>query len=396
MPAAPLPANESARLAELKDYDILDSVSEETYDAITYLASQICGVPIAMISIIDSDRQWFKSRVGFELAETHRDLSFCSHAILDSGNLTIVPDATVDERFSDNPVVAGFPGIRFYAGAPLVTESGNALGTLCVIDREPRTLTADQERSLEALSTQVMALLELRRSVQMLEEKQRQVEEATRQRDSFMATVSHEIRTPLTAVVGYIEMLREGVPEEMRAELIDTVASQASDVEHLLEDFLIAARAEADSLQVATVNVQLAAQVAQVVEGLALAGRAGLVIETEPCAALGDPARVRQIIRNLVTNAIRYGGPNITIRTESHSGSCHLSVVDDGDGIPPVERDMVFEPFGQSQGARPVADSVGLGLSISRMLAEKMGGSLTYRYEVGHSIFDLSLPKATA
>ena len=344
-----------------------------------------------MITIVDDDRQWFKSSFGINVRETPRDLAFCSYAILDAENLLVVPDASTDDRFSDNPLVAGNPSIRFYAGAPLVTNNGNALGTLCVIDREPRTLTEEQERSLRALSTQVMALLELRRTVQRLKEKQREVEEATRQRDSFMATVSHEIRTPLTAVVGYIEMLREGVPEDTRAELIETVAEQAADVEHLLEDFLVSARAEADSLQVAEVRVQLAAQVAQVVEGLALAGRSGLSIETEPCSALGDPARVRQIIRNLVTNAIRYGGPNITIRTETKGTDCHLLVIDDGPGIPPDERDIVFQPFQQSTGVRPASDSVGLGLSISRLLAAKMGGTLSYRYEDGHSVFDLAL-----
>jgi signal transduction histidine kinase len=392
MPAAQPPNNEAERIAELEDFEILDTVSEATYDAITYLASQICDVPIALISIVDDDRQWFKSRIGLDVSETHRDQAFCAYAIHEPQNLVVVGDATTDSRFSDNPLVLGDPNIRFYAGAPLVTTSGNALGTLCVIDRRPRSLSPDQEKALRALSIQVMALLELRRSVKLLEEKQRQLEEATRQRDSFMATVSHEIRSPLTAVIGYIEMLRDGVPEDLRAEVIDAVARQAADVENLLEDLLIAARAEANSLRVASVPVQLAAQVGQVIEGLHGSLAESIVVETRQAHATGDPARVRQIARNLISNAYRYGGPTITVRTFTAGDRAHMLVVDDGDGIPLGEQDLVFQPFQQSSDARYVASSVGLGLPISRLLAEKMGGSLTYRYRDGHSIFDLDLP----
>jgi signal transduction histidine kinase len=209
-----------------------------------------------------------------------------------------------------------------------------------------------------------------------------------------MATVSHEIRTPLTAVIGYIELLQDDLPEEIRSKALETIAREAADIEHLLEDLLIAAKAEADSLRVASVQVTLSAQVAQVIEGLEPSLASSIVVETGDGRALGDPARVRQIARNLITNAVRYGGPTITVRTRSDGGTCHLLVVDDGEGIPPEEREKVFRPFEQSNRNGHVAASVGLGLPISRLLAEKMGGSLTYRYADGHSIFDLTLPAA--
>ncbi len=391
MPPAPIPDNETERLADLKDYDIVDTVAEATYDAITYLASQICGVPIALISIVDEERQWFKSRVGLEAAETPRDQAFCGYAINDPDHVLIVPDATADDRFSDNPLVLADPNIRFYAGAPLVTSTGNALGTLCVIDREPRQLTSEQQRALEALSIQVMALLELRRTVRMLEEKQRQLEEATRHRDSFMATVSHEIRTPLTAVIGYIEMLRDGLPEQDREEVLATVARQAADVEHLIEDLLVTARAEANSLRVAAVPVQLAAQISQVLEGMDPSQLGRIVPELSATRVTGDPARVRQIVRNLVTNALRYGGPTVTISTASDGARGYVRVIDDGEGVPDEESEAIFQPFQQARGSRHVASSVGLGLPISRLLAERMGGSLTYRRHGGHTIFELAL-----
>ena len=168
MPAAPLPRNESERLAALQAYAILDTLPEEAYDDITFLASQICEAPIALVSLIDGDRQWFKSRVGLAVPETSRDLAFCAHAILDPTKLMVVADARDDARFATNPLVTADPHIRFYAGAPFVTLSGVVLGTLCVIDRVPRTLSDDQYRALEALSRQVMSLLELRSSLAAL------------------------------------------------------------------------------------------------------------------------------------------------------------------------------------------------------------------------------------
>lgn len=395
MPPAPLPTNEAERLTQLQSFEILDTVAEQAYDAITYLASEICEVPIALISIVDRDRQWFKSRVGLEATETPRDVAFCAHAINRPTELLVVPDATQDRRFSDNPLVIDDPNIRFYAGAPLVTSSGNALGTLCVIDRRPRMLTEKQEKALTALSTQVMALLELRWTVRELERKQRELEEATRHRDTFMAMVSHEIRTPLTAVLGFANLLRDPgaeLSEDDRRGMLDTLASEAGDVEHLIEDLLIAARADAGSLTVASVSVNLPAQVAQVMEGLDPLVADRVRLELEPARVCGDPARIRQIIRNLVTNAVRYGGPNVSIRTKQSETRCHLLVVDDGDGIPEEDRERVFESFSRATNAKDVAGSVGLGLPVSRLLAEKMRGTLTYRYEAGHSVHDLALP----
>jgi diguanylate cyclase (GGDEF)-like protein len=164
--AAPLPANEPERLEALLRYEILDTDSERHFDDLTLLASHICQTPIALVSLVDKDRQWFKARIGLSVAETPRDFSFCAHAILQP-NLFIVRDATEDTRFADNPLVTSEPKIRFYAGMPLFTsDSKHALGTLCVIDRVPRELNASQKESLAALARQVQALLELRLRLQ--------------------------------------------------------------------------------------------------------------------------------------------------------------------------------------------------------------------------------------
>jgi anti-sigma regulatory factor (Ser/Thr protein kinase) len=164
-----MPENEAARLEALHRYRILDTEPERSFDDLTLLASHICGTPMALISLVDADRQWFKSRIGIPISETARAVSFCAHAI-NHRDLFIVPDARHDERFRDNQLVTGAPEIRFYAGAPLVTPDGHALGTLCVLDRVARTLSREQLEALTALCHQAEAQLELRRHVLELEQ----------------------------------------------------------------------------------------------------------------------------------------------------------------------------------------------------------------------------------
>ena len=160
--AAPLPVNEEQRLQALTRTEILDSLPEQAYDDLVTLASQICGTPIALISLIDRDRQWFKAKAGLQTSETHRDLAFCAHAILVPDDVFSIHDAQRDARFQDNPLVTGAPNIRFYAGASIVTDDGEALGTVCVIDHKPRTLDASQKRCLQVLARQASEMLKAR------------------------------------------------------------------------------------------------------------------------------------------------------------------------------------------------------------------------------------------
>ena len=178
------PANEEARIVALEKYAILDTDPEQSFDDLTLLASFVCKTPIALISLVDEDRQWFKSRVGIAASETSRSIAFCSTAILQS-DLFIVPDALADERYRDNPLVVSDPHIRFYAGAPLINEDGYALGTLCVSDHTPRELAPEQKVALKALSRLVLAQLEFRRNLILLKEAltDRTKEEHERQRE---------------------------------------------------------------------------------------------------------------------------------------------------------------------------------------------------------------------
>ena len=183
MIAPPIPQNEAARLETLRQYQVLDTDSEDVFDDLTRLASYICGTPTALISLVDANRQWFKARVGIQARETPRNVSFCGHAIL-ARDCFIIEDALFDERFADNPIVVNAPFLRFYAGIPLWSPEGFAIGTLCVMDSKPRTLDDKQIGALKMLANQVMSQLELRREVRFCKnalEKRKKADGKTKQ-----------------------------------------------------------------------------------------------------------------------------------------------------------------------------------------------------------------------
>ena len=192
METAPIPENEAARLAELEQYNILDTLPEEAFDSLTRLAAQICDTPIALVSLIDAHRQWFKAKVGIDAPETPRDIAFCAHAIHQS-DILIVPDTMHDPRFADNPLVTKDPNIRFYAGMPLITPTGHAMGTLCVIDRMPKQLTSDQMTALRILGQQVVSQLELRRRTITLEHTVARQQTIERSNAGLLRAIDHSL-----------------------------------------------------------------------------------------------------------------------------------------------------------------------------------------------------------
>lgn len=236
MKHAPLPPNESERLAALLDYDILDTPEESAFDDLTRLVAEICAVPIALITLIDLDRQWFKSRVGVDLKETPRNVSFCGYTLLQA-DLFVVEDATADPRFADNPLVCGDLKIRFYAGMPLITPGGHAVGTLCALDREPRTLSPEQAQTIRILSHQALTQLELRHKLAVLNRtlaEQKKSEEALRKAEAKYRSIFENVvegifqTTPEGRYISVNPMLAKIYGYDSPDELMSAV----NDIEH--------------------------------------------------------------------------------------------------------------------------------------------------------------------
>ncbi len=240
MTKAPLPTNEAARLAALHQYNILDTTPEEAFDDLVRLACYIFKTPIALITLVDSERQWFKARIGLDVSETSRDVAFCAHAILRPEEVLVVSDALDDERFAVNPLVTSDPNIRFYAGAPLITPAGSALGTLCVIDKVPRTLTPEQVEMLRILSRRAITELELRRDIGRLNQEiaaREQAEAALSRQVKTLATIyeaSQQISAKLELESIY-QVAHQAVGQLMPAEVfvvsvLDEAAGEVEDV----------------------------------------------------------------------------------------------------------------------------------------------------------------------
>ena len=374
--APPLPTDEVGRLAALNSYDILDTAPEQVYDDFTTLAARICGVPIALISLIDKDRQWFKSKIGLDPAETPREQAFCAHAIVDN-QLLVVPDASHDRRFEGNPLVTGVPHIRFYAGAPLVTDSGHGLGTLCVIDRVPRELTRDQLASLQALSRQLMTQLELRRAMVLLKE-------AERAKKAFVANVSHELRTPITSIRGALALVRDSetnLADDSR-ELLSAAFRNADRLLALVNDLLDLERVGSGELAVEKRDCVLATAIERAAETIRpIAGDAGVSLKIEPTSVTlhADPDRLTQVMINLLANAVRFSprGGTVTVGVSPAADRVRVTIDDQGPGVPAAFRKTIFEPFKQVEGsAAHKKGGTGLGLAISHAIVREHGGVL--------------------
>ncbi|MGH8913840.1 MAG: sensor histidine kinase [Acidimicrobiia bacterium] len=254
-------------------------------------------------------------------------------------------------------------------------------------------------RFSESLEGALAREAELRRGVEAekLQMETERLEHLVRSKDEFVASVSHELRTPLAAVMGFAEILRDDndhLSDEDRHEITSTIAQEAYDLAGIVEDLLFAARAEINSVYISQVAVDLEANCAQVVEVLPGADRLRISVAEPPerFRALADPVRIRQIVRNLITNAIRYGGETILVEYARRGDRVVLSVRDSGDEIAPTERERIFLPYFSAHDPGSQPSSVGLGLTVSRQLADMMGGHLHYSHDGRWSVFEVDLP----
>ncbi|HVL00339.1 MAG TPA: GAF domain-containing sensor histidine kinase [Dongiaceae bacterium] len=416
MLVAPCVENEEERLRALARYGVMDSAPEADFDAVTQLLAFICDTPITLVSLVDRDRQWFKSKVGLDGTETSRDVAFCAHAILQS-DLFIVEDATRDPRFADNPFVLSDPHVRFYAGAPLITRDGFALGTLCAIDNKPRKLSPTQEHAINTLARHVVAMLELRLKLRETEQLNRELAQTQQElqdniayRSRFFATVNHEMRTPLNAIAGFAQRLQkrilvDTVPGYVR-EGLDLIGSAAHRLVDLVNDVLDMSKIEVGKMTVQEQPFSPAVLLREVCDTLqVVAEEKGVHLQLQLDPALqshymGDSKKIGQIALNLVSNAVKFTPANkaVFVRCEPVETGLRLQIQDEGLGIAAEDQPKVFLPFEQFHIATPQdSKGTGLGLSIVKSLVELMHGSIALQSEFGKgTCFTLILPMRVA
>jgi len=387
MPKAPIPANEDARLKLLEELQILDTELEATYDEITKFASKICAAPISLVSLIDADRQWFKSHYGLEVTETPKDYAFCAHAILASETF-VVEDSKDDDRFSDNPLVTGDPHVIFYAGVPLEVEAGLRVGTLCIIDNKPRKLTAEQKEALECLAHQVVTLLRLRLKNYELE---RLLEEKT----TFFANMSHEIRTPMNGIMGMTQVLMDRAKDQESLDELKTINECCTNLLTIINDILDVSKLESGKFELdnhAFRIEHIIKDVFGILNNYAKEKNVTLSYDLHnlPCWISGDARRFAQILMNLLANAIKFSeaGPvaveGKVIKKQDDELNLQFLVKDQGVGIPLDSMSKLFQPFSQIQSSTARKhEGTGLGLSICKGLVELMQGKIWVESKVG-------------
>ncbi len=341
---APLPSNEADRLAALYELHVLDTAPENDFDDIVKLASTVCGVPMSLVGLIDIDRQWFKAKIGTDLAEIPRDLSFCGHAIL-GRDVLVVPDTHQDPRFAGNPTVAQHGGVRFYAGAPLITSDGFALGTLSVLDAQPRTLDTEQVQALRALARQVTSQLELRRYATALANTTARLQELERRKDDLAGLVGGELRAPLRLMRSYLADL--GNTGHHDAELADLVGRATAAHVRGLSDLLdhLTSMAEAgsgsDSLHMRQIDLtRLTQRAVEAIRPIAATKQIWILNQAggPSLPIIADPVRLEQVLMHLLFAAVKYtpAGGRVRVGTEIESGpTVRLDDMDMPNGMRP-------------------------------------------------------------
>nr|WP_244310338.1 hybrid sensor histidine kinase/response regulator [Leptospira noumeaensis] len=374
------------------------------FDEITKLASMICNVPISLVSLVDETRQWFKSHHGLPARETPRSLAFCSHAIL-GDELFVVPNAKVDPRFKNNPLVNESPNIIFYAGIPLALDDQIKLGTLCVIDNKPRELNENQIQMLRLLGKQTIRLLQMRKSTERLEIEKLSAERATAAKRDFIAAISHDIRNPLNSLLGMSEMIRETELNPTILGYVDHIKNAGEVILHLVNDTIELSRLEEnasvlnnewfglhqcldifDSFFTAetkrkNINFQLHNEVDQ-----------SFILHS-------DKRKMEKVFWNLTANAVKFTNTGKVIcsvrleKTNDQNGLLYIEVKDTGPGISPEVKDRLFQKYNEFVPEGCEISGSGLGLSIVKLSLEEMGGEVEVESKLGEgSTFKVKIP----
>lgn len=397
MIVAKIPDNEEERLRKLYELDILDTLEEQAYDDLTMLAAEICNAPIALVSLIDRDRQWFKSHYGLDARETPRESAFCAHAILGE-DIMVVEDSNKDERFIDNPLVTGEPHVEFYAGVPLIMSDNNRLGTLCVIGNQARTISDNQKTALKALARQVVSQLELRLKI-------KEMEALDHAKDEFVSMVNHELRTPLTALYGSLSLLLNSKTKKLKdaqVQLVDISCRNAERLRVLVDDILDIAKFESGKIELHRERLNIISLLKKSVElneQYCKSCDTNLLFQSADNDCLwvnGDEQRLLQVMSNFISNAAKFTHKDdeIKINLKVEGGYVVVEITDHGPGIPVDQQGLLFMKFKQlGTKTSNKLPGTGLGLNISKLIIESQQGSVGFESIPGEeTTFYFKLP----
>lgn len=410
MTPAPIPKNEVARLKALKKYNILDTPVEKEFEDITNLASMICGTKVSAISLIDRDRQWFKSIHGLDVKETPRDLSFCGHAINEPNEIFVIENAHKDARFAHNPLVENDPGITFYAGAPIVNKEGYALGTLCVFDDKPVDFTEKQKEALRSLSKIALRQLEqrlintdlesylevqtqkLQDAIEDLEEEvnhrkntEKQLEKAlevekelSELRANMVHSISHQFKTPLTAISSsaqLVDMMTERTSEK-KIKHIERIKNSVKALNKMTEDVTYLQKIDWSKVKQDASKVQVSKLLTEAIQHVTTDLNFNGNIEVDRSLngeILSNAPMLEKLFQILINNAIQYGGASkIHIELNSANKGFVFIIHNGGESLDADNLKQIFDLFFRGNNANEKA-GIGIGLTIARRIVESMG-----------------------
>ena len=380
------PKNELERVSCIKKYDLLDTLPESDFDNITSLVATICDVPISLITLLDTDRNFFKSHHGVDLQESPRDISFCGHAILQKEDIFIVEDSRKDIRFKDNPLVSDYEAI-FYAGVPLKNKEGLALGTLCIFDHKPRQLTTLQKNALITIAKQVMNLFDLRLNNKLLADTEQELLDRNAELNKFASHVSHDLKSPLATIMSLTDLLKnedDNTLTEDSVEYINYIEESAESLKNYIDGILI--HYKANELLNADKEYITIDKLFSSIQRIHLLDDKQFKTTPNQTSIFINKAAVTQVLLNLVDNALKYNNkpnPEVVINYSENADFHIFSVSDNGNGIPADQQKEVFTLFNNNNQTDVTGKKgTGIGLFTVKNLVKKLNGTITLQSKI--------------
>lgn len=395
-----IPINENFRLEALRSLDILDTESEKEFDEITALANFICDTEIALISLVDIDRQWFKSKNGIHICETPRNNSLCSYAILQPNQPLIIKDTREDDRFNKSPIFLEEKPIIFYAGIPLVDKNGFALGTLCVMDSKPRELSEKQLESLNALTKQVVILFELNKKNNDLEKIQQKLKKRNESLREFARVISHDLKMPLANIITSTDLLKLILGDKLDKESLEYfeyIKTSSFSMSNYINDVLD--HYESESLiNNSPEEFYLNHLLKEIVDLLSIKPNFNIHFPEDDPMIKSNKLALKQVFFNLIGNSIKYNDKEqiiISIEASQDKKFYFFRVTDNGMGIPEDKLSTIFDLFTTANVTdRSGNKGNGIGLSTVKKLIQNLGGSIkVISEEKVQTTFEFSIKK---